>query len=77
MFESIKSTSMILAALAFFVMAAIGIFSGLTPATCCWRAFSGAVLFYIAVTITARSVLSIIIGSMIESKMNKELGDDQ
>ena len=77
MFESIRSTSMILAVAAFFVMAAVGIFSGLTPATCCWRAFSGAILFYIAVTITARSVLSIVISSMIESKMNKEIEDDQ
>ncbi len=68
---------MILAVAAFFVMAAVGIFSGLTPATCCWRAFSGAILFYIAVTITARSVLSIVISSMIESKMNKEIEDDQ
>lgn len=68
---------MILAVAAFFVMAVVGILSGLTPATCCWRAFSGAVLFYIAVTIAGKSVLSIVIGSMIKSKMKKELGDDQ
>jgi hypothetical protein len=68
---------MILAVAAFFVMAAVGIFSGLTPATGCWRAFSGAVIFYIAVTIAARSALSIVISSMVESKMNNEIEDNQ
>ena len=64
MFKSIRSTSMILAVAAFFVLAAVGIFSGLTPATGCWRAFSGAILFYIAITIAGKSMLSIVIGSM-------------
>ena len=77
MFESIRSTSMLFAVVTFFVMAVIGMFSGLTPATCCWRAFSGAVLSYIAITIASKSVLSIIINSMVKSKMNQETEDNQ
>lgn len=68
---------MIMAVMAFFVMASVGIFCGLTPATCCWRAFSGAVFFYIAVTIAGKSVLAIIIDSIAQSKMEKELEDNQ
>ncbi len=77
MFESIRSTSMLFAVVTFFVMAVIGMFSGLTPATCCWRAFSGAVVFYIIVTIAGKSVLSIIISSIVDSKMNKGIEDEQ
>ena len=77
MFESIRSTSMLFADLTFFVMAGIGILSGLTPATCCWRAFSGAVLFYIAVTIAGKSIISIIISSMVDSKTIGNGEDEQ
>ena len=77
MFKSVRSTAMILASLAFFVLATVGTFSGLTPATCCWRAFMGAIFFYIAINIAGRSVLAIIISSMVESKMIIENEDDQ
>ena len=71
MFESIRSTAMSLAIVIFFIMAVAGLLFGLTPATCCSRAFAGAVVFYAAVTVAGKSVLAIIIHSIAQSKANK------
>ncbi len=69
--KSIRSIAITFAVLIFFVMAIIGWFSGLSPATCCSRSVIGAIITYIAVSWSARGVMSIIINEIIESKVNE------
>jgi hypothetical protein len=67
----IRSIAITFAVLVFFVMAVIGWFGGLSPATCCLRSVIGAIIIYIAVSWSARGVMSIIINEIIESKVNE------
>jgi hypothetical protein len=67
----IRSIAITFAVLIFFVMALVGWFSGLSPATCCSRSAIGAIITYIAVSWSARGVMSIMISEIIESKVNE------
>jgi hypothetical protein len=55
----------------FFVMAFIGWFCDLSPATSCTRSVAGAIITYLVISWAAKGVMSIIINEIIVSKINK------
>ncbi|HIJ67090.1 MAG TPA: hypothetical protein HPP87_10675 [Planctomycetes bacterium] len=66
-----RSVAITFAVSAFFVMAIVGWCSGLSPATCCSRAVTGAIITYIALSWAAKGVMSIIINEIVQSRINK------
>ena len=69
--KSIRSIATTFAVLVFFVMAIVGWFSGLAPATCCARSVAGAIITYVIISWAAKGVISIIINEIVVSKLNK------
>lgn len=61
----------------FFAMACIGWFNGSSPATGASRAFFGAVIAYITISMAGRAVGNIIIDAMVENKISKMAKDNQ
>ncbi len=76
MSRNIRSIAVTLAVLIFFVMACVGMANGYSPATCASRAFFGAVIAYLVVSVAARAVMNIIINAMVESKLKKSAQKD-
>ena len=71
----VKSISMSLAVLCFFVIAVIGWLAGLTPFTCCKRAVLGAVVVYVISSMVVRIVNRILIDAMLKAQMKQQNGD--
>lgn len=71
----VKSISMSLAVLFFFMIAVIGQMAGRTPFTCCKRAVLGAAAVYIIAGIVVRIVNRILIEAMLKAKMKQQNGD--
>ncbi len=65
------------AVIAFFALSFVGLFNGLTPFICCKRAFIGAALAYIAISITVSVINAILIKAVIDSHVNKPKGDQR
>ena len=55
-----KRLALIIAAMGFLVLAIVGWFSGVSPATCALRAGIGAVLLYVALVIGANILVHIL-----------------
>lgn len=71
MSKSIRSVAVYFAVMIFFIMSLTGWFCGQSPATCCNRAFVGAIVTYVAVSIAAKAVTKVIMDAIIESKVAK------
>jgi len=69
--NAIKSASVALAVMIFFIMAIAGWINNLSPATCAYRAVVGAVIVHTIVTVTGRIIVRILVDEMIESKVKK------
>jgi hypothetical protein len=59
------------AVVVFFMMAVVGWFTGLSPATSCTRSVAGAIITYLVISWAAKGVVSIIINEIIVSKVNE------
>ena len=62
------------AVIMFFALSFVGLFCGLTPLVCCKRAFIGAVLAYIAISITVSVINAVLIKAIIDSHAGKQKG---
>ncbi len=60
-----------LAVISFFGLSFAGLFKGLTPGTCCKRAFIGAALVYLAATLTVNIVNAVLTSAIIDSHINR------
>ena len=69
--EQFRPIAVSLAVIIFFVMALVGTFCGLSPATGVSRAVAGAVITYAVVTLAGQAVISIIMQSIIDNKIKK------
>ena len=74
--KSIRSIAVISAVLIFFVMAFVGWFAGLSPAACCQRALTGAVIAYVIVSLAAKAVIAIVINAIVKSKVDKMIKEE-
>lgn len=72
----IGKTAAALAVVVFFVMAAAGLCSGLSPAICGQRGLIGAVIMYIAVRITGRFLIWAVVEAMAQSRFRAESRKD-
>jgi hypothetical protein len=71
----VKSISVSVAVICFFVIAIVGWFSGVSPFTCCKRAIGAAVVVYIAASLAVKAINVILIDAMIEKQMNQPKGN--
>lgn len=71
----VKSISISLAVVFFFMISVIGSIAGLTPFVCCKRALIGSTAAYIVTSFVVRMVNRILIEAMVQAKMNQENGD--
>jgi len=69
--KQIRSIAVIFAAAVFFIMACVGWFMDISPATCCSRAIGGAIVAYIVVTIAAKAAIAIVVSEVVQSRANK------
>ncbi|MBE0534917.1 MAG: hypothetical protein IH624_04545 [Phycisphaerae bacterium] len=76
MTKTIRSVAVYFAVMIFFIMSLVGWFSGCSPATCCNRAFTGAVITYLAVSWAGRVVLKIMLDALISNRARKAAGKD-
>jgi hypothetical protein len=60
-----------LAVTAFFGLSFVGWFYGLTPLTCCKRAFLGAALVYIAAALAVNIINAVLTSAIIDSNINR------
>jgi len=65
------------AVISFFGLSFVGLFTGLSPFTCCKRAFIGAILAYIASTIVVGIINAILTSAIIDSHTNKRKESDR
>jgi len=72
----IKSIAVTIAVACFFGVSLIGSISGISPFTCCKRAFTAAVLAYIAAAWATRGVNAIVISAMVTNQMNEQKEED-
>jgi len=63
-----------LAVISFFGLSFVGLLYGLTPLTCCKRAFIGAALIYLATAITVNIINAVLTHAIINSHINKNKG---
>ena len=71
----VKSISISIAVLFFFIISVIGWFAGLAPFICCKRAMIGAVVTYIAASFAVKLINRILIEAMVQAKLNQQNGD--
>jgi hypothetical protein len=60
------------AVICFFGLSFISWFSGLSTFVCCKRAFTGALIAYIVVTLSVNTVNTILTNAMIMSRLNRD-----
>jgi len=68
----VRPIAISLAVIAFFGFSFVGMFYGLSPLTCCIRAFLAAALIYIATATAVKIVNEILTSAIIESHTNKQ-----
>lgn len=66
--EYINSIAGIVSVAACFIIAGVGVFSGIDPFTCCYRAICGAIFVYCISMIALRIIARIILTALIDSK---------
>lgn len=66
-----RSTAVKFAIILFFFLAIVGWLTGASPATCCSRAFGGAVIIYLVIRLAAKAVNAIILNQIVNYKVNK------
>ena len=69
----VKSISISLAVVLFFVMAVVGYISNQSVAVSSYRAFIGAVITYLLISIAGKVVIRIVVDAMIDDKVNKRV----
>jgi hypothetical protein len=67
----VRPIAISLAVIGFFGLSFAGLSSGLTPLTCCKRAFIGAAILYVAVSVALNIVNMILTGAIIDSFTHK------
>lgn len=67
----VRSVAVSIAVTFFFLISFIGWLSGLSPFTCCKRALAGAVLAYIAGSLTVKAVNAILMNALVTKQMNE------
>jgi hypothetical protein len=72
----VKSIAVSIAVICFFAVAVIGLFSGLSPFTCCKRALVAAAAAYIAGAWALKAINAILINAMISSRMKQQKEQD-
>jgi hypothetical protein len=72
----IRSIAVSIAVACFFTIAIIGLFSGLSPFTCCKRALVGAVAVYIAGAWAVKAINAILVNAMIANQMKQQKEQD-
>jgi type III secretory pathway component EscU len=60
------------AVVTFFALSFVGLFNSLAPLTCCKRAFIGAVLAYIVISLVVKIINAVLISAIIDSHTNKQ-----
>jgi hypothetical protein len=71
----VRSISISLAVICFFVLSFISWISGLSPFVCCKRALIGAAIAYITVSLAVKAINAILTNAMITSQMNHSAKD--
>jgi hypothetical protein len=71
----VKSISISVAVICFFVIAIVGWCSDVSPFTCCKRAMGAAVIVYIAASLAVKAINVILIEVMVEKQMNQQKGN--
>jgi len=71
----IKSIAGSLAVLLFFVLAIAAWLGDCEPATCAYRAVTGAVVAYVVLSIAGRLAVKIVLDEMIEQKVDQIIQD--
>ena len=69
--KTFKSIAGYFAVMIFFVMSIVGWFCGHSPATCCSRALTGAIVTYFAVSFAAKTITKVIVKHVIDTKVQK------
>jgi drug/metabolite transporter superfamily protein YnfA len=72
---NVKSISVSVAVICFFVIAIVGWFSDVSPFTCCKRALAAAVVVYIAASLAVKAINVILIDAIVEKQMNQQKGN--
>lgn len=68
----VRSISLSAAVMFFFAVSLIGLVSGLSPFTCCKRALAAAFVVYVIAALAVKSVNTILINAMINSRVNQQ-----
>ncbi len=68
---NVQSIATCFAVICFFAIAIIGGITGISSFTCSKRAMIGAIIAYIAATLTVRSINAILMNAMITREMEK------
>ena len=71
----VRSISISIAVLFFFIISLIGWTAGQTPFICCKRALLGAVIAYVTSTFAAKVINRVCIDAMVQARMNQQNGD--
>jgi len=69
---NVRSIAVSIAVFFFFVLAIIGLLSGLSTCVCCKRAVTGAVLAYIVVGLAVRAINTILFNAMINNQVERQ-----
>ncbi len=72
----VRSVAVSIAVTCFFGVSIIGWISGLSPFTCCKRAFIGGVIAYIAGIWVVKAVNAILISAMVTNQMSQQKEKD-
>jgi len=67
----VRPIAVTLAVITFFGLSFVGLLNGLTPLTCCKRAFIGAFLIYLAAALTVHIVNAVLTSAIIDSHANR------
>jgi hypothetical protein len=73
---NIRPIAVNIAVICFFGIAIIGLFSGLSPFTCCKRALAGAACAYIAATLAVKAINAILMNAMVTNQMKQQKEED-
>ena len=66
--KTIRSTAVSFAVMVFFLMTAVGLFTGRQPSTSANRALLGAVITYFVISSVGKIIYSMIVNAIIDSK---------
>jgi len=70
----VKSISISIAVISFFLISFVGWFVGLDPFVCCKRAFVGALMAYVAAAIVVKIINSILVSALVKYQIEQQTG---